>query len=165
MGVAQPLRRVYRAPAMTRAALLLLLLAPVATYAVTDEEAARRTRQMSDELKSPYCPGKSLLTCTSGQAYDLRNEIKAMMVAGKTNAEIIDTLELRFGDEITNPPQPWYTFFVPFLPWVVGILLVGWVLRRWLKRGETETPSPQVAPSEADRERLARLRAQVAQEE
>jgi cytochrome c-type biogenesis protein CcmH/NrfF len=165
VGVAQQLRGIYRASAMRRVLLILLLLTPALTFAVTDEEAARRTRQMSDELKSPFCPGKSLLTCTSGQAYDLRSEIKEMMMEGKTNAEIVDTLSLRFGEEISNPPQPWYTFFVPFLPWVAGILLVGWVLRRWLHRDDDGAPDPTTPPTDEDLERLARLRAQVAQEE
>ncbi len=165
VGVAQPLHRIYRASAMHRLLLILLLLLPTVALGVTDDEAARRTRQMADELKSPYCPGKSLLTCTSGQAYDLRSEIKEMMVEGMTNAEIVDTLELRFGNDITNPPQPWYTFFVPFLPFAAGILLVGWVLRRWLRREDEGAPEELATPSDEDLERLARLRAQVAQEE
>ncbi len=145
----------------------LLLLVPLAAHAVSEEEAARVTSKLSDQLKSPFCPGKTLLTCTSGQAYDLRQEIKALLVEGKSVDEVVEALELRYGNEITNPPQPWYTFFVPFLPWVVGILLVGWVLRRWLKASKTDDggESPPVVAGGPDAERLARLRARVAQEE
>ena len=136
---------------------IALLLAPVAANAVSDDDVARRISKLSDQLKSPFCPGKTLLTCTSGRAYDLRQEMRAMMLAGKSDAQVIADLELRYGDDISNPPQPWYTFFVPFLPWVVGILLVGWALRRWLRAGKLA--------SEADLERLARLRRQIDEED
>lgn len=150
--------------------LALLFVTPFAAHAVSEDEAARVTSKLSDKLKSPFCPGKTLLTCTSGDAYDLRQEIKALLIEGKSVDEVVQTLELRYGNDISNPPQPWYTFFVPFLPWVVGILLVGWVLRRWLKGSGPDdegAPAPDGgSPSSGpDAERLARLRAQVAQED
>ncbi len=106
-----------------------------------------------------------MLTCTSGQAYDLRQDMKTMMLEGMTDAEVIREVEQRFGQKVTNPPQPWYTFFVPFLPWMVGLSLVVWALRRWLRRGENADAPPIVEDTGADAERLARLRRQVAQED
>ncbi len=160
-------RLVYRSPPMRGILFLLLFVAAPVALADTasEEEIGRRVSKLSDQLKSPFCPGKTLLTCTSGQAYDLRKEIRDMMARGMSEAEIKTELEGRYED-ISNPPQPWYTFFVPFLPWVVGLVLVGWVLRRWLGKAKTEAPADVPAPSSPeDEERLARLRRQIAQED
>ncbi|MCB9539075.1 MAG: cytochrome c-type biogenesis protein CcmH [Myxococcales bacterium] len=135
------------------------------------DEVAHRVAKLTDELKSPFCPGKTLQTCTSYQAFELRREIKQMVEAGKSDDEILTTLQARFDHDdftIANPVQPWYTALVPFLPFLVGGLLVIWVFRRWTRRRRGEDdPAPAPAPAIAgeDAERLARLRAQVAREE
>ncbi len=171
------------------AALLLgvLLGAPTVTWAQTPaaqppaaaekgggptlDDVAHRVARLTDELKSPYCPGKTLQTCTSYQAFELRREIKRMVEAGQTDEQILTTLQARFDNDdftIANPVQPWYTALVPFLPFLIGGVLVIWVFRRWTRRrrGEEDpAPAPVPAIAGADAERLARLRAQVAREE
>ncbi|MEE2789424.1 MAG: cytochrome c-type biogenesis protein CcmH [Myxococcota bacterium] len=133
----------------------------------------RRVRQLSDELRSPFCPGKTLMTCTSSQAFDLRRDIEVMVRAGKTDAQIIVELKEKYGDDVSNPQQPWYTFFVPFLPFIVLAGLIFWVIQRWRKGDDAaDTGSAdlgQVMVSEntgaSDAERLKRLRARVWQNE
>ena len=133
----------------------------------------RRVRQLSDELRSPCCPGKTLMTCTSSQAFDLRRDIEVMVRAGKSDAQIILELKDKYGDDVSNPQQPWYTFFVPFLPFIVLGGLIFWVVQRW-RKGDSETVTgyadldqvtivAQDAVSDADR--LERLRARVRQNE
>lgn len=144
--------------------------APSAPSASLDD-VAHRVAKLTDELKSPYCPGKTLQTCTSYQAFELRREIKQMVEAGQSDDEILSTLQARFDHDdftIANPVQPWYTALVPFLPFLVGGLLVIWVFRRWtLRRRGEDGPAPAPTPAIAgeDAERLARLRARVAREE
>ncbi len=134
----------------------------------------RRVRQLSDELKSPFCPGKTLMTCTSYKAFELRREIEDMVRSGMTDAQIISQLETRHGNDISNPKQPWYTFFVPFLPFIVLAGLIFWIVRRWQSRDEAvELGGADISPSmiadvssdsadDADAEaRLSRLRARV----
>lgn len=123
----------------------------------------RRVRRLSDELRSPFCPGKSIMTCTSSQAYTLRQEMRDMVLSGQSDEELIAALALRYGDDIRNPPQPWYTVLVPFLPFIFGAVLVFWILRRW-RRG-ARAPQADVgaeAVSATDEARLKRLRARVA---
>lgn len=136
------------------------------------DDVAHRVAKLTDELKSPYCPGKTLQTCTSYQAFELRREIKQMVEAGQSDEEILTTLQARFDNDdftIANPVQPWYTVLVPFLPFIIGGLLVIWVFRRWTlrRRGDDDAAAAAPAPAIAgeDVERLARLRAQVAREE
>lgn len=122
--------------------------------------ADRRVRRLSDELRSPFCPGKTIMTCTSSQAYTLRQEMREMVLAGQSDEAIIAALALRYGDEIVNPPQPWYTVLVPFLPFILGGALVIWIFRRWRRGAQRADPAPP--PDPADAEALARLRARVA---
>ena len=124
------------------------------------EEASRRVNRLSDQLKSPFCPGKTLLTCTSYQAFELRKEMTNMIHDGKSDEEILAALRDSFGDELENPVQPWYTILVPIMPFVLGGLIAAWVFSMWLKgarREEDEGPSEQPEVDEAQRERLAAL--------
>ena len=122
-------------------------------------QVERRVRKLSDELKSPFCPGKTLMTCTSYQAFELRREMATMVKSGQTDAAIIAQLNDRFDNDVSNPPQPWYTIVVPFLPYVLGALLIVIVLRRWARK-EDDEPGP--APVSEDDPKLATLRERVA---
>lgn len=124
------------------------------------EEASRRVNRLSDQLKSPFCPGKTLLTCTSYQAFELRKEMTDMIRDGKSDEEILAALRDSFGDELENPVQPWYTVLVPILPFVFGGLIALWMFSMWLKgarREEDDAISEQPQVDEAQRERLAAL--------
>jgi len=99
--------------------------------------------------------------------------METMVRSGKTNKEIIVELKKKYGDEVSNPQQPWYTFFVPFLPFIVLAGLLFWVVRRW-RRGDQETivgsadlNSEIVVDSGSveDVERLERLRARLRQDD
>ena len=135
---------------------------PAASAASSEADADRRVAALAEELKSPFCPGKTLQTCTSYQAYQLRKEMHEMVQQGLTDTQIIAELKIRYGDDVQNPPQPWYTFFVPLLPYVLGGILVLLVVRHWLRRGKADAPPPAPAVGSEDAERLARLRARVA---
>lgn len=155
---------------MTRRLLLIwgALLFAAPAFAETpptldDVQVERRIRKLSDELKSPFCPGKTLMTCTSYQAFELRREMAEMVREGKDDAEIIAILNDRFDNKVSNPPQPWYTFIVPFLPYVLGAILIFVVVRRWVRKddGGAAEAAKKAAP-DADEATLAKLRARVA---
>ncbi len=146
----------FAAPALAQAA------APAC--AIRYEEAARLATELAADLKSPYCPGKTLQTCTSSQAYDLRGEIRDLYCAGRSRDEVVALMQARFGEDIANPPQPWYTALIPFIPFILGILLILWAVKRWRRGGPTKGAHvDDAAPlSPEDAERLARLRRQIA---
>lgn len=129
------------------------------------EEAARQASKLADELKSPFCPGKTLLTCTSGKAFEVRAEIKRLFLAGNNKEEIIQLLQQRYGDEIRNPPQPWLTGLVPILPFILGGLLLLLLIVMWRRRGGLGGGEDEALPDLPDdpetQARLERLRKQV----
>lgn len=141
--------------------------APAAAGGMTLQAASERSQRLADELRSPFCPGKTLLTCTSGQAFTARQEIRDRLMAGESEDSILDDFRARYGDNIVNPPQPWYAVVSPFIPAVVGVLVLGAVTWRWRKgKAEDAQAKPDAPPQgSADADRLARLRRQVATED
>ena len=72
-----------------------------------DAERERVLAELSNELMSPYCPGRTIASCPSGQARKLEDHILAEAQAGKTREEIEQSLVERFGPEIIGyAPQP-----------------------------------------------------------
>lgn len=129
-------------------------------------DASVRSQRIADELRSPFCPGKTLLTCTSGQAFTARQEIRDRLLAGESEEAIITDFKGRYGDQIVNPPQPWYTVLGPLTPVLVGVLVLAAVTWRWRKsRKEAGPGEPPDGSSGADAERLSRLRRQVSRED
>ena len=129
-------------------------------------DASKRVNRISDQLKSPFCPGKTLLTCTSPQAYELRKEMSQMIIDGRSDDEILAALRDSFGEKLENPPQPWYTVLVPILPFVFGALIAAWVFSSWLRGSRLSTESEENEPaskelSKADEERLRELMKEV----
>ncbi len=130
-----------------------------------DNKQTRRVRRLSDELHSPFCPGKTLMTCTSYQAFELRKEMLRMVQEGKSDGEIVELLKTRYGAQVANPPQPWYTALVPFLPYIFLAAVIFYVFRRWRRAG-TETAAEAPAPmAAADAERIASLQAMAARDD
>jgi cytochrome c-type biogenesis protein CcmH/NrfF len=138
---------------------------PAAPIIVTEsgdvDDIGRRVTRLADELRSPFCPGKTLMTCTSYQAFELRREMREMIESGMDDAAIIAALVDRHGEEVRNPPQPWYTVLVPLLPFLVLGVLLFWIFRKWKERDQRRETEPAGDFDAADTERLARLRARV----
>ena len=134
------------------------------------DKVAQRVSRLSDQMNSPYCKGKTLKTCTSPNAAKLRREIESMMRRGLSDDEVIKQLQVRFPETtLSNPEQPWYTFFVPFLPYIFGASIILVMLMAW-RRGdapgrvamaEVELGNTGRGTNEEREERLARLRSRV----
>ncbi len=152
-----------------------LTAAPAAAQAPADtgskltlEVASARSQQLADTLRSPFCPGKTLLTCTSGQAFTARQEIRDRLMAGESETSILKEFKERYGEQIENPPQPWYTVLGPIAPVALGVAVLLAITWRWRKTKAGDLPSgPVAAPADGggDADRLARLRRQIQTED
>ena len=89
---------------------------------------------LSNELMSPYCPGRTISSCPSGQARKLEDDILAQAQAGKTRQEIEQTLVERFGPQIIGyAPQP-VVLYGAAVAGFAGLLLLAWAGKRWRRR-------------------------------
>ena len=96
-----------------------------------EAEATKRINRISDELKSPFCPGKTLLTCTSPEAFKLRREMRQLILEGYDDQGILRVIRQSFDEPLENPPQPWVTILVPVLPFIFGLIIALWMLVHW----------------------------------
>ena len=96
-----------------------------------EAEATKRINRLSDELKSPFCPGKTLLTCTSPEAFKLRREMRQMILEGYDDQGILKVIRQSFDEPLENPPQPWVTILVPVLPFIFGLIIALWMFVHW----------------------------------
>lgn len=120
---------------------------------------ARRAQRLADDLKSPFCPGKTLKTCTSPNAAKVRRDIQEMVLQGMSDEAIVASLQSSYDTNefsVANPEQPAYTIFVPFIPFV--ILTGAMIFMIWLMRRRNLKHAPKAAEIPEDNESQAASR-------
>ena len=120
----------------------------------TQGEVSTISMQLSDEIYSPFCPGKTLSMCPSPNAAEVRRDIQRMAREGMTKDEIKQEVLNVYGEEfrIVEPPPEDNALLV------VAISAVVFLTRRRnaaIAGGKNETPSKQDAPSQDDEDVIA----------
>ncbi len=148
---------------MTTLALALALLGPAPGSAAAGPHAQPPGRaeavlqELSHDLMSPYCPGRTLASCPSQAARRLEDQIYAQARAGRSRDEIERELVERFGPQIVGYRGS------PLILWGSGaaaalaLVLVVVAGRRWARgRGARDTAADGASrgPDAADLDRL-----------
>jgi len=142
-------------PHLAATALLLagLLVAPPAGA----QESEGWAYDLSSEMMSPFCPGRTLSECPSDQADSLRMWILVQEAAGRSRADVEAELFERYGDAMLAAPRAegfgLTAYVVPIAVFVAGGLFVAWVLRRWVssRPGRASFGAPRAADPELER--------------
>ena len=120
-----------------------------------DEAVEQRLIGVADELRCLVCQNESLAGSRAELAQDLRREIRTLIKAGKTDAEIMEFLVTRYGDFVRYrpplKPSTWLLWGGPGVLLVVGLVALGAHLRR---RGG---PGAEAPLTDEDRKRAAKL--------
>ena len=142
---------------MTRAA--------IDTYQFKDEAERERFRSLTAELRCPKCQNQNIADSNAPIATDLRREIFRMLEEGKSNAEIVDFLVLRYGDFVLyKPPVDTRTYLLWYGPFaLLGLGALGPVVLV-LRRRKVENNPAQVALSASENQRLQTLLQQNSQD-
>ena len=120
-----------------------------------------RVVRISDDLRCLVCQNESLSGSHADLAKDLRREIRGLIKAGKSDAEIFDFMVARYGDFVLYrppvKPTTWLLWGGPFVLLVAAVLgLLGLVRRR----AKAMAKLPGSAPlSDEDRQLVDSLRA------
>jgi cytochrome c-type biogenesis protein CcmH len=137
---------------MIPAGLLGLSILTIPAAAQEKEEIARR---IEGELMAPCCWAEPVSQHLSPIAEEMRQEIRAMLAAGKTEQEILDIYVAKYGERIlTTPPARGFNLLAYIMPWIIaiaGIAGVIFVLKRWLALRPAESATPAVDDCYADR--------------
>ena len=117
---------------MTRIVVALLLgLLTLEVQAIDTEEdlptpeLQARYDSLINELRCLVCQNQSIADSNAGLASDLRREVHSMLLAGKTDTEILKFMTDRYGDFVLYRPP-----FVrrTLLLWLAPALLLGFGL-------------------------------------
>src|SRR5450830_232990 len=121
-------------------ALVLALQCALSSYAgeatplAEDPVVEQHMIAISEELRCLVCQNESLAGSRADLAQDLRRELRTLIKANKTDAEIMEYMVSRYGDFVRYrppvKPTTWMLWFGPFLLLIGGIVVLVRVVRR-----------------------------------
>lgn len=144
---------------MPMAPLLLALGLAAAPPPDLTEAQLREASAIFAETWSPFCPGHTLSTCTSGKAAQWRGDIRVWLAEGLTRDQIMARLQARVPQfSLDTVPD---TGGARYGPWVLGgafALILGGLAWATARRSREPDPAPPAAPPREgeDARRLAR---------
>jgi cytochrome c-type biogenesis protein CcmH len=141
-----------------RAGLLAGLLAVVMPALAIDTEAAfedpvlqHRYETINRELRCLVCQNQTIADSNATLAQDLRREVREMIAAGRTDAEIREFMIERYGDFVLYRPrmtaQNFLLWAAPVLLLLVGAVVLVRVVRRKAQESKLETEGPEAGQS------------------
>ena len=139
---------------------LILPLGGTATAITAEEMLAdplleTRARNLSQKLRCLVCQNQSIDDSDADLAKDLRREVRAQLVQGKTDEAILSDLRTKYGDFVLlTPPIAKNTMALWLAP--IGFLLLGIGITLGVRR-RTTVPSPSPI-SHADRAQIEKLK-------
>jgi cytochrome c-type biogenesis protein CcmH len=125
------------------------VLANEAAPLADDPVVEQRLITISEELRCLVCQNESLAGSRADLALDLRRELRTLIKAGKSDAEIMDFMVSRYGDFVLyRPPVKPITYvlwFGPFLLLIGAIFLMMRLVRA--SQGSRPTAANDSAPT------------------
>jgi len=118
--------------------LILLLSAPalaaIGVYQFDTPEQEARFKRLSEELRCLVCQNQNLADSNAELALDLRRQVHTMILAGKSDADIVSFMTERYGDFVLyRPPVNAGTLLLwvgPFVLLLVGVVVMGRLVRQ-----------------------------------
>jgi cytochrome c-type biogenesis protein CcmH len=111
-----------------------------------DPVVEQRLIAISEELRCLVCQNESLAGSRADLAQDLRREIRTLIKANKSDAEIMDFMVSRYGDFVRYRPPvkpiTWALWFGPFLLLIGGLVFLVRMVRRRQRSAEAPVLDP-----------------------
>jgi cytochrome c-type biogenesis protein CcmH len=125
---------------VTRLVLTLWLVLFTLTAAAIDTEPDLPTPQLQEryerlinELRCLVCQNNTIADSNAGLAADLRREVRELLIAGKTDKEILSFMTERYGDFVLyRPPfvpRTWLLWLAPALLLLLGAFIAVRIVR------------------------------------
>ena len=118
-------------------ALLLGVAIPSAAFDIESmptPELQQRYDGLTHELRCMQCQNQSIADSPVGLAEDLRRDVREQIIAGKTDAQIRDSMVARYGNIILfrppfTPSTAW-VWVLPFLLLLFGVFVAVRIVRK-----------------------------------
>ena len=145
-------------PAMLRAWLVAALLVLCGTaYAIDAEDAfddpvlQKRYENINRELRCLVCQNQTIADSNATLAQDLRREVRDMIAAGQTDAQIREFMIERYGDFVLYRPRMTAGNFLlwaaPVLLLLIGAFVLVRVVRRRAQESDLDPDGPEAGQS------------------
>jgi cytochrome c-type biogenesis protein CcmH len=137
------------------AAVLLALPAAARDAAplAVDEAVEKRMLAITEELRCLVCQNESLAASRADLAQDLRQQIREMIKAGKSDQEIMDFMVARYGDFVRYRPPlkpvTWLLWLGPFALLIAALAALMIYSRRRAKMPGMDDAAPLSAEEQA----------------
>lgn len=129
--------------------------AAIDAYPFPNDELQQRYDALIDELRCPQCLNTNLAGSDAMIAQDLRREVHRMLLAGKSDEEILTFMYERYGDFILYRPRMSAATAMLWFGPVLFLLLAAIVMFRLMRR-----PAETSALSDEEAGRVAALLAE-----
>jgi len=103
-----------------------------------DREAEALLSELSHDLMSPFCPGRTIASCPSSQARKLEERILAEAQSGKSRDQIEQALVADYGSDIIGYRPPPSLLITTVVGGVLALTLLIFLGRRWVRRAKPE---------------------------
>lgn len=136
---------------------LLALGAPAAVaqsvegQSLDDPKTEALAHDIAQRTMSPFCPGRTLADCPSGNATEWRQDIRAMLKQGMSPAQIQQVLNKRAGENLTGAPESSLGWALPVALCAGALVVLTLVLKR-IRRDDADDAAKARAPSRPSRD-------------
>ena len=135
--------------------LVVTATAITAEEVLTDKLLEDRARSLSQTLRCLVCQNQSIDDSDADLAKDLRREVRAQLVQGKTDEAILSDLRAKYGDFVLlTPPLAANTMALWLAP--IGFLLLGIGITLSVRRQTSPMAPPPI--SQTDRAQIEALK-------
>ena len=122
---------------------------------LSDPVLEARARAISVNLRCPVCQGETIDDSNAPISRDLRLAVRERLVAGDSDAQVVDYIVARYGEFVLFQPR---AEGANLILWLAGpaMLLAGGAIALAMSRRRAAAPEAE-GLSEADQTRLAEL--------
>lgn len=138
-------------------AAIIILVCALPVYAIDKapafEDPAQQARyeRLARELRCLVCRSETIADSNATLAADLRRQLRELMAAGKSDAEIIQYMTERYGDYVLYKPpvvaRTWLLWAAPVLLLLGGGAAAAIVIARKAKLPDTDPSDPGLGAS------------------
>ncbi len=112
-----------------------------------DRALQSRFERIASELRCLQCQNESIADSNADLAVDLRQQVREMLIAGKSNEAIFDFMTNRYGEFVRfSPPLETKTLFIwgaPFAMLLLGGFIVYRIVRHRSRLPLDDEPLPK----------------------
>lgn len=122
--------RVLVVAALALGASAVVAQQPVEGKSLDDPKTEAMAFDIAQRTMSPFCPGRTLADCPSGNATEWRQDIRAMLQKGMSPAEIQKVLNQRAGENLSGAPESSLGWALPVGLCAGALIVLTLVLKR-----------------------------------